>query len=227
MRPRSALSLILVAATSLACDAGFTDLRPSRDAGGDLVDPFVDPLLDQGRGDVGRGPDAELDARDDVRPDAGSDARADAGPDDLPSDTGATDADAGAASDAAMGDVSGGTDAGAADRLVARGVFENINYQTFGSAEVWELAGGEFELRFSADFVTTDDIPGPAVALSVNPDISPTLVAAEGDVDLGALQRARGAQSYRLPFAPGPREYAWVWCQPFGVEVARARLVAP
>jgi hypothetical protein len=219
MRPCSALPLVLVATAALACDAGFTDLRPPRDARGDLVDPFVDPLLDQGRADAGRGTDGGADLTLDVGADMGADA--------LPADASAADTDTSAASDTSTTDPIDDPGAGASERLVARGDFENINYQTFGTAEIWALADGTFELRFSDDFVTTDDIPGPAVALSVNPDISPSLVASEGDVDLGALQRAQGAQSYTLPFAPGPREYAWVWCQPFGVEVARARLVAP
>ncbi|MCA9562730.1 MAG: hypothetical protein KC561_04530 [Myxococcales bacterium] len=113
------------------------------------------------------------------------------------------------------------------DQLIAIGDFENVMYETTGHAEVWLLANGSYELRFSDDFSTTGMLPAPSVAMSVDPEIGPTLIAEDGDLDLGGLPTVTGAQSFALPFAPGPREYAWVWCKPFGIEVARAHLVAP
>ena len=92
-----------------------------------------------------------------------------------------------------------------------------------GSAELYRTAAGKVELRFGADF-STSAVPGPVVVLSSRASLGNRVEPAKGDLDLGALKAASGAQSYPLPGGDGGRRFAWVFCEPFGLEIARAPL---
>ena len=66
--------------------------------------------------------------------------------------------------------------------------------------------------------------PGPVVLLSSRPDIG-TAIDSSADLHLGELKATSGAQSYALPAGGDKgRPYVWIYCEPFGVEVARAQL---
>lgn len=80
---------------------------------------------------------------------------------------------------------------------------------------------GVWRLRFGRDFVVTP-VPAPVVVLSRDDDLGPRLGA--DDLQLAVLSRDRGEQAYRLSGEPGDRRVVWVFCKPYGVEVARAIL---
>jgi hypothetical protein len=91
-----------------------------------------------------------------------------------------------------------------------------------GSAALVDLGNGQFELRFGDDF-SSSPVPGGEVYISSRSAFGNS-VNDSTDIDLGALQRPSGAQSYLIPVDPGERRFAWVYCVPFRVEVAVAAL---
>ena len=92
-----------------------------------------------------------------------------------------------------------------------------------GTARVRQLANGRFVLDLSADFGVSG-VPGPVVVLSTRPDLGTSIEPTLGDVEVAELRASSGAQSYDLgPTFNAP--YVWVYCKPFGVEIARAALV--
>ena len=97
------------------------------------------------------------------------------------------------------------------------------DYSASGQASVVRLANGQLELRFSDDF-RVDRVPGPVVLLSTRETLGRRLDPGAGDVELGRLQTERGAQTYQLPADVEDRTFAWVYCLPFGLEVARVSL---
>ncbi|MCA9667084.1 MAG: hypothetical protein KC503_15910 [Myxococcales bacterium] len=92
-----------------------------------------------------------------------------------------------------------------------------------GTVEMFRTAGGEIELRFSADFETSA-VPTPVVVLTSRDSIGSAIDASKGDLDLGALTSVSGAQTYKVPGGDGGRRYVWVFCVPFGIEISRAPL---
>ncbi len=104
----------------------------------------------------------------------------------------------------------------AASVPLARGSFEGrAGHSGAGTAE---LSAGE--LRFAADFAVSA-VPGPVVVVTTR-DALGTKIDPATDLDLGPLRATTGAQSYAL--ADTTRRYVFVFCKPFGVEVARALL---
>ncbi len=75
-------------------------------------------------------------------------------------------------------------------------------------------------LDLSGDF-TIGQTPGPTVYLNTtnNPNTGQPL-------RIGALKSNRGAQSYSFQLPAGAPKYTWViiWCDPFNVAMAEARL---
>jgi hypothetical protein len=152
---------------------------------------------------------------------------------DLATATEAGRADGGSAAD--LGDATPGADAvpgadaaamvdaGADPVVFARGDFAGRSgYQGAGRAELVRR-GDVIELRFSDDFATSA-VPGPVVVLSNRAEMGSAIRTDQGDVELGVLQATSGAQTYAVPDGDGGRRYAWVYCKPFGVEVARAMM---
>lgn len=154
------------------------------------------------------------------RSDAGSAnlALADAEP---TSDTHAPLDDGASSSDGAAA-VDGGVPAGG---TFAAGNWEGrTGHFGTGSAQLFRRADGVIELRFSADFATNDGLPGGVVVLSRRESIGSRIDGSAGDLDLGELKVATGTQAYVVPGGDDGRRYAWVFCEPFGLEIARAAM---
>jgi hypothetical protein len=107
--------------------------------------------------------------------------------------------------------------------VVRRGSFEGrAGHNGSGEVELLRI-GGALELRF-ADSFSSSGVPGPVVVLSPRDRLGTRLDPAAGDVELGTLQRSRGPQTYPAPPGAEQAAYVWIFCKPFGVEVARAAL---
>jgi len=110
-----------------------------------------------------------------------------------------------------------------AGKIIARGTWTpRAGYPASGTVEIVEHAGG-IEIRFGDDFVS-GGVPGPVVVLTKREDIEAAIDTSAGDLEVGRLESARGSQSYFLTEGLDDRTYVWVFCKPFGVEVARATL---
>ena len=110
-------------------------------------------------------------------------------------------------------------------RTVARGTWSGrSDYRASGTAELVLDASGSYRLEFSSDF-SSSGVPGPVVVLSRR-DVLGNRLDPSQDLELGALRSPTGGQSYDVPPGGDDRMWAWVFCKPFGVEVARARLEA-
>lgn len=109
------------------------------------------------------------------------------------------------------------------DVVLARGTFEGRAGHA-GSGEVALVAheDGSRSLRFAEDFVSSG-VPGPVLYLSERPVFGAGDAALE-DLEVGPLTSKAGAQSYRLPDDVPRYMWVWIWCRPFGVEVARAMI---
>lgn len=106
-------------------------------------------------------------------------------------------------------------------RVLATGTFEGrAGHNAEGHVSLVELPGGSRELRFADDF-SSSGAPGPIVLLSgresLGTEVDPAL-----DLNLGTHKSTRGAQSYPVPVSDDMRRIAWIYCVPYGVEIARA-----
>ena len=90
-----------------------------------------------------------------------------------------------------------------------------------GTASLVRDADGSERLVFGGDF-SVSGVPGPEVVLTSRDSLGTSIDPAT-DLDLGPLQSAAGAQSYPLADDEGRRR-AFIFCKPFGVEVALAVL---
>jgi hypothetical protein len=109
------------------------------------------------------------------------------------------------------------------ERVLARGIWEGrAGHRGEGSVELVEFANGSLELRMGADFLVSG-VPGPLVILSTRDALGRNLVDGD-DLQLGRLINSSGAQNYSVPILDDGRRVAWVFCKPYGVEVARALL---
>ncbi len=97
------------------------------------------------------------------------------------------------------------------------------SYSAAGSAEVAISDEGTTVLRFSDDF-SVSGVPGPFVVLSSRPSIGSSIDPGQGDIEIGPLESNRGAQTYEIPVDAANLPYVWIFCKPFGVEIARAEL---
>ena len=113
---------------------------------------------------------------------------------------------------------------GAADTLIASGTFEGRHgEQGRGDVRLWRRAAGGFALELGTDFAASA-VPGPVVVLSTRTDLGIEINPALGDLEVGALPAPSGAQVISFAAPPETRRYAWVFCKPFGLEIARAAL---
>lgn len=105
----------------------------------------------------------------------------------------------------------------------ARGSFEGRSiYDGTGQAELLRNDQGSVVLRFSPDFRVAV-VPGPIVVLSSRAEIGSDIDPAT-DTELGVLEDEVGEQTYAVPDGDADKRYAWVYCKPIGVEVARAQM---
>ena len=108
--------------------------------------------------------------------------------------------------------------------VLAKGLFEGRGgHGGAGGASLFRRDDGTVELRLDGDFAVTG-VVGPEVVLSAR-EALPTIDPGAGDLDLGPLAHNSGAQSYPVAAGDGGRRQAWIYCKPFGVEVARAVLM--
>ncbi|MBK8010217.1 MAG: hypothetical protein IPK13_02655 [Deltaproteobacteria bacterium] len=108
--------------------------------------------------------------------------------------------------------------------VLRRGIFQGrTGHQGEGQIEIRQHQDGMLLLVFGDDFAASP-VPGPVVVLSYRADLGLRLEPEQGDVDLGAPRALAGAQAYVLPEGTDDRDYVWIFCKPFGVEIARAEL---
>jgi hypothetical protein len=106
--------------------------------------------------------------------------------------------------------------------VFAMGEFEGrAGYTGRGMASL-RRSGGRVFLEFSSDFEASA-VPAPVVVLSSRQALGTAIDGEGGDIDLGTLKSLTGEQSYEIPAGEAEgRRYAWIYCKPFAVEVARA-----
>lgn len=106
---------------------------------------------------------------------------------------------------------------------IASGTFEGRGgYGASGSASIWKV-GSSWEVRLNDDFVV-DSVPGPVMVLTQGSSLGSSIDASRGDLELGVLESNQGTSVFDIGADPGDRFVLWVFCKPFGLEVARAQL---
>lgn len=106
------------------------------------------------------------------------------------------------------------------------GTCEGRGHACSGNAALFRTDSGAVELRLASNFQVVD-IPGGFVYLSERNTLGSgsTAINAATEADLGALARFTGAQNYAVAQGQDAgRNYAWIWCRPYSVEVARFEL---
>ena len=117
-----------------------------------------------------------------------------------------------------------GADAPTSAGVFARGTFEGrAGHGGEGAAKLSRRADGTIELTFGSDF-SVSGVAAPVVVLSSRANLGKAIDPRSGDLHLGALRSTRGEQSYSVSRGDGGRRWAWVYCEPFAVEIARAKL---
>jgi hypothetical protein len=109
------------------------------------------------------------------------------------------------------------------------GTCEGRNHACKGNAALFRTDTGAVELRLASNFQVVD-IPGGFVYLSARDALGSgsTAIRPETESDLGALARFSGAQNYSVAQGQDDgKTYAWIWCRPYAVEVARFELKTP
>ncbi|MCU0673391.1 MAG: hypothetical protein MUE69_11430 [Myxococcota bacterium] len=109
--------------------------------------------------------------------------------------------------------------------VVATGSFEGRGgYDASGSVTLEHLGGERYALVTSDDFATAA-VPSPVLLVSDRDALGSRLQPSDVRVATLNASQLRGAQRFELTLTSVPA-YAWVYCEPFGVETARARLEA-
>ena len=227
----STLSVFILA----GCDASFEDLRPTEaPTQTSTTDADAGPSVDSVDGQT---LDAANDAGIEADPagfDAGGgdpivDSAVDSAVDlvvDSVRDTGTPDTLEDPAQDIAHSDPDQATEpevVAPVDSILKRGTFEGrMGYAASGTVELWRLASGELEIRFLADF-SSAAVPGPVGVLTTRDAIGVAINSGAGDISFGEVSPS-GAQTFSVPAAAADALYAWAYCEPFGVETARAAL---
>lgn len=124
-----------------------------------------------------------------------------------------------------LGDLSG-ADLGAST-ILGHGTFSGrAGHIGAGSVSLLEYPAQDLlEIRFGPDFFCSD-VPGPVVVLTSRDDLGTSLDALAGDLEVATLAKTAGAQSYFLDGAQAAetRGNVFVFCKPYGLEVAKAPL---
>lgn len=110
------------------------------------------------------------------------------------------------------------------DTVVAKGKFENEDYDVEGAATVVETPDGGGVLQLGKDFSSES---GPALVVYLLPEGVDVTKVKDGSA-LGALQSFTGAQNYTLPRSFNASDAAGatvvIWCQKFSVPFGSAAL---
>ena len=80
---------------------------------------------------------------------------------------------------------------------------------------------GALEIEFSSDF-SFSGVPGPVLVLNRRDRVGRRLEA--GDLRIGPFSSTSGAQTYLVPEEAANTTWVWIWCEPFGVDIAFAVL---
>ncbi len=98
------------------------------------------------------------------------------------------------------------------------------SYTASGTASLVRTEGGTLELQFDDAFMSSN-VPGPVAALSTRDVLEDGITPGEGDVLAGIFETPiRGPVAYVVGDEAEGAGFAWVYCNPFQVEVARAEL---
>jgi hypothetical protein len=109
--------------------------------------------------------------------------------------------------------------------VVATGAFEGRGgYDAAGRVTLEHLGGDRYALVTSDDFATAS-VPSPVLLVSDRDALGSRLQASDVRVATLSASQLRGAQRFELTLTSIPA-YVWVYCEPFGVETARAALEA-
>lgn len=116
-----------------------------------------------------------------------------------------------------------GDGGGAPGSAFARGSFVGRQgHSGSGTGELVAAAGGSVTVQLDANF-SVSPVPGPVLVLTTRDALGTRIDAAAGDLEIAALPSPSGAQSYSVA-SDGGRRNLFVFCKPFGVEVALAVL---
>ena len=108
-------------------------------------------------------------------------------------------------------------------QIVASGEFRGrAGHLGQGGVSLVSYDSGVVELRFSATFESSE-VSGPVVLLTGRDFIGTSINHDAGDLEIGPLEASSGAQSYFLRNG-GDRRNVFVYCKPYGIEVAKAPL---
>jgi hypothetical protein len=112
------------------------------------------------------------------------------------------------------------SDSEAGERVVARGRFSaEPVVSVAGEAELVDLGGGAWEIRFNPDFNLAPRPNGAVrVVITRRSNIGSSIEPTQGDMDLGDLQAASGAQAYPIPSGYDNQRRLWI----FSVDQSRA-----
>ncbi|MCB9618087.1 MAG: hypothetical protein H6724_01405 [Sandaracinus sp.] len=161
----------------------------------------------------------------DLRPDdlVVDDAGTPAAPDaQVALDAGIVGEDAAVASDAGLPSEDAGTPVAT---VVAAGTWEGRGgYDASGGVSLEHLGGDRYALVTSEDFASAS-VPAPVLLVSDREALGSRLMPSDVRIATLDASQIRGAQRFEVTLASVPA-YAWVYCEPFGVETARARLEA-
>jgi len=192
---RAAPWLALAAlAGGAGCEALYDDLRTAeqRAADRELFGDGDDDVGDADVGDVDGGPGLLRDAGPGDDPDGGAPGVEDADP------------------------------PGDGPEVLSTGTWEGrTGYRASGGARIVREPDGRLFLEMAEDFVS-QGVPGPVVVVSDRDRLGTSIRPDEGDIELAQLTRTTGFQRYELPPEAADAAFSWVYCRPFGVEVARA-----
>lgn len=109
--------------------------------------------------------------------------------------------------------------------VVATGTFEGRGgYDASGRVTLEHLGGDRYALLTGDDFATAA-VPSPVLLVSDRDALGSRLQPSDVRVATLSAAQLRGAQRFEVTLTSVPA-YAWVYCEPFGVETARARLEA-
>jgi len=106
--------------------------------------------------------------------------------------------------------------------VVAHGTFVGrAGHAGRGGVDLVRSTSGRFALRFDSAF-SVSDTPGPFVVLTSRAEIG-TRIDPATDREIGALIESAGEQTYAIDDDGGSRQ-VFIFCKPFGVEIAKATL---
>lgn len=121
----------------------------------------------------------------------------------------------------------GGLDGGAVagGQVYARGTFSGRDgHIGEGGAALALRADGATVVRFDPSF-RTSSAPGPVVVLASRDKLGTSIDPDQGDLEIAALDSPIGVQEYVVTPCDGGRRFVFVYCKPYGVEMALAPLM--